>query len=193
MPMGRPKKPKRMATVLLSGGIDSTACVHFCLARGHAVAGMFVDYGQVARRREERAAGAGADAFEVPLRKLRVLGTASKGAGLVQGRNAFLVLCALMEIPKGPQVLAIGIHGGTPYWDCSQGFVTLMQSLLDGYAGGRVQLLAPFVTWTKQEVFLYCREHDLPIELTYSCERGVAQPCGQCSSCRDLEALNAGK
>lgn len=185
--------PGHHAIVLFSGGIDSTACLHFCLQEGHRPRALFVDYGQVARDREETAASAVTEALDIPLRKLHIGGAASKTEGLVQGRNAFLVLCALMEAGDQSSTIALGIHRGTSYWDCSRGFAELMQSLMDAYTGGRMQLLAPFLDWTKRETWMYCQEHHLPTHLTYSCERGVDQPCGQCLSCQDLELLNAGK
>ncbi len=42
--------------VLLSGGIDSAARVAFYRQLGHAVAGVFVDYGQPVRAQEEKSA-----------------------------------------------------------------------------------------------------------------------------------------
>jgi len=42
--------------VLLSGGIDSAACVAFFQNRGNGVGGMFVDYGQISAAREKKAA-----------------------------------------------------------------------------------------------------------------------------------------
>ena len=187
------RMPKPKGLVLLSGGLDSMACLHFSLNQGHDVQALFVDYGQVACEREERAASAVAKELKVPLRKLQIVKAVGKGSGLIQGRNAFLILCALMETAQEPGVIAIGIHQGTPYWDCSEEFVAAMQSVLDGYAGGRAQLLTPFLKWTKREIFEYSKQHQLPVRLTYSCERGAEQPCGRCSSCQDLEALNAGK
>ena len=181
------------AIVLLSGGIDSTACVHFFLNEKHSVEALFVDYGQAARKREEKAASVIAASFGVPLRKLRIGGATRKDKGLIQGRNALLILCALMEFEQHPRIIVLGIHKGTAYWDCTSGFMELMQSLMDAYSKGCVQLMAPFLEWTKREIWLYCQEHRVPTHLTYSCERGGEQPCGRCLSCKDLEALNAGR
>jgi 7-cyano-7-deazaguanine synthase len=41
--------------ILLSGGIDSTACLHFYLGLGRTPFGFFVDYGQSAAAREWQA------------------------------------------------------------------------------------------------------------------------------------------
>ena len=42
--------------VLLSGGIDSMACVEFYLKQGYSVEGLFFDYGQPALKAESVAA-----------------------------------------------------------------------------------------------------------------------------------------
>jgi 7-cyano-7-deazaguanine synthase len=44
---------------------------------------------------------------------------------------------------------------------------------------------APFATWTKQDIIAYCRTRNVPVHLTYSCERGTEPPCGTCLSCKD--------
>jgi 7-cyano-7-deazaguanine synthase len=89
-----------------------------------------------------------------------------------------------------PQLIALGVHDGTPYYDCGPGFLRDLQSVLDGYAGGAVRLVAPFLSWNKRQIWDFCRLADVPVGLTYSCEKGGAQPCGKCSSCRDRIALN---
>jgi len=46
---------KPIATVLVSGGIDSTACVHFLQQEGYSPTGVFFDYGQAAIASERNA------------------------------------------------------------------------------------------------------------------------------------------
>ncbi len=46
------------ALVLLSGGIDSSACLVFYLAQGFSISALFVDYGQVSKGRGESAPSA---------------------------------------------------------------------------------------------------------------------------------------
>ena len=191
--MPGPTTKENKTIVLLSGGVDSTACLHFCLDNGHQAEPFFVDYGQAAARQEKEAASVIAERFHLPIRMLRVLGAAEKGQGLIHGRNAFLVMCALMETPYTPGIIALGIHKGTHYWDCSPGIVEVMQSVLDAYTNGQVQLSAPFLEWTKREIWAYCNAYKVPVGLTYSCELGAKQPCGKCLSCRDLEVPDASR
>lgn len=177
--------------VLLSGGIDSTACVNFYVEFGRPPCGVFVDYGQPAARDEILAAKAVAKYYAIPLLCLKWKGWTRKAAGLIPARNAFLVSVALMERPRAVSVISIGIHRGSSYEDCSPLFLSEMQHTVDLYERGRVRLAAPFIDFSKQEIYSYCLSKHVPIEVTYSCEAGGDMPCGECLSCKDREALGA--
>src|SRR5882672_4020185 len=192
--MQTPKKPKRgRVTVLLSGGIDSSTCVAYFLDQGFKVEAVFVSYGQVASTRELRAAKSVCRLFHVLLHLIRLVQSTSKGPGLIIGRNAFLICAAVLEAAKNARVVAIGIHSGTRYRDCSPLFVRHLQSLFDVCTGGSVQISAPFVKWTKRDIWQLAMRLKVPLSRTYSCERGRKQPCGKCDSCSDLEILRASK
>jgi len=175
--------------VLLSGGIDSAACVDFYLQQSATVSGLHVTYGQPAARHEENAARAIADHYGIPLAIVRMAGSRAKSDGEIFGRNAFLLFTALMELDAPRAMVALGIHSGTPYYDCSESFVSAVQAIVDGQCDGRIRVAAPFLEWTKRDIWDYCLHRSVPIDLTYSCEKGLDQPCGNCISCRDLEAL----
>ena len=134
-----------IAWVLLSGGIDSSACVSFYVDQGFSTEGVFIDYGQIALTREIRAAESIAEHYGIPLNKFRWCGGRQKKSGFICGRNAFLLLSALMELPQAAGVLAIGIHSGTTYQDCSAFFVHKMQVLFDDYTHGKLQIGTPFL------------------------------------------------
>ncbi|HSU52795.1 MAG TPA: 7-cyano-7-deazaguanine synthase [Candidatus Dormibacteraeota bacterium] len=175
--------------VLLSGGIDSAACVAFYLVRGFQVRALHVDYNQPAARNEEAASAAIAKHYNVERLSLRLRGAAPKSPGLIYGRNGMLLLIALMELRQESSLFATGIHAGTRYADCSQSFVRAMQGVFDLYTDGVCRVAAPFVEWSKRDIWEFCAKHQVPIELTYSCEFGGHKPCGKCLSCKDKEAL----
>jgi 7-cyano-7-deazaguanine synthase len=177
------------ALVLLSGGIDSSACLVFYLAQGFSVSALFVDYGQVSKGREESAVSAICARYGIPFAKITTKGFREWAGGLVPGRNAFLLYVALMAFPRSSGVISIGIHAGTQYCDCSKGFLEQIQTTFDLYTDGRIAIGAPFLDWSKSEILSYCRRLGVPVELTYSCELGEDQPCGKCLSCKDLEKL----
>ena len=54
-----------------------------------------------------------------------------KPPGLIQGRNAFLLLAGLLEAPPTVTALALGVHSGTEYADCTPRFIGSMQSVFD--------------------------------------------------------------
>ena len=189
--MAHKNSRKKKVWVLLSGGIDSSACLAFYLEEGFSVNGVFVDYGQLAAHQEKESAENIAKHYRIKLEKIEWSGLRHKNAGLIQGRNAFLLMAALMEIPKEVGTLAIGIHSGTSYVDCAPVFVCKMQSIFDMYTNGSIQIGTPFLKWTKRDIWDFCKSRKVPVGLSYSCEKGLSQPCGKCLSCRDLEKLYA--
>jgi 7-cyano-7-deazaguanine synthase len=187
----RTKRARGRATVLLSGGIDSSTCLAYYLDEGFDVKAVFVSYGQVASTRELRAARSVCRHFHVPLRIIYMKQSTRKGPGLIIGRNAFLVCAAVLEAARNAGVVAIGIHSGTRYRDCSPLFLQQIRRLFDVCTGGAIQICAPFVRWTKRDIWEVAMRLKVPLSVTYSCERGCKQPCGKCDSCSDLESLRA--
>ena len=166
-------------TVLLSGGIDSATVAALLLATGHVVDALFVDYGQPAKAAEQAASHAIARHYRLPWRA-----TACEPApsGSPLGRNDLLVAVAQRAV--GGRSVAIGIHAGSAYSDCSPEWRTAWQALLDLQHGGAVQLLGPLVQMNKPEVYALARDLAVPIALTYSCD-AEAGPCATCPSCSD--------
>jgi 7-cyano-7-deazaguanine synthase len=181
---------RALDVVLLSGGLDSACVLLEVQHAGGRPEALFIHYGQAAASREREASHAVARKTASPWREV----AAEAGhalAGEIIGRNAFLIHAAQLTLqPKEPLCLYLGIHAGTGYRDCTPEFVSLMQDSLDFHSDGRVRLVTPFLNWAKGTVFDRARELGVPIELTYSCERG-ADPCGSCRSCVDREALLA--
>lgn len=184
---------KSRCLVLLSGGIDSAVCVHLLQSKGTEVSACFVDYGQPAALQEAKAVRALTEHFGIKLQVAKLSTNRSFADGEVLGRNAFLVFTALMAFPLQTGQLVLGIHEGTPYYDCSPAFVTSLQVLLAEHTDGKVRLNAPLIHWTKAEIFEYSLRVGLPIKKTYSCEAGSDPPCGTCLSCLDRLSFDASK
>jgi len=179
--------------VLLSGGIDSASCAQFYKCQGYSVEALFIDYGQKAAIKEADAALKIAKHLILPLKRISLTGTRDKIHGEILGRNAFFLFIALMEFHQKSGLIGIGLHSGTPYYDCSENFANRMQRLFECYTDGCIKIGTPFLTWNKGDIFDYFSHTGIPSHLTYSCERGVQQPCGMCLSCKDLERYYAGK
>jgi 7-cyano-7-deazaguanine synthase len=176
--------------VLLSGGVDSTACVAYHLSRNSPVSAVFIDYGQSAAISEYRAAKAVSAHYKINLTKISISSRKKYGAGVIPGRNAFLLMLALMAFEGLGGLISIGVHSGTEYVDCSQHFIEHSQRIFDMYADGKIQISAPFLLWSKLDIWTYCKEANVPLELTYSCELGQVPPCAMCQSCMDITRLN---
>lgn len=178
-------------TVLLSGGLDSAACVHFYYDQGYNVSAIHLSYGQRSEKLELEAASLIAGHYGISLTTIELLGARKKPVGEVFGRNGLFILASLMETEGRSAIIAVGVHSGTNYFDCTQGFIDLMQSVVNGQCDGRVRISAPFLTWTKPEIWRYCLDRRVPVHLAYSCEAGVKPPCKKCKSCLDFEVLRA--
>jgi 7-cyano-7-deazaguanine synthase len=177
--------------VLASGGIDSSACLNFYLNRGHKVLPLFVRYGQPACAAESRSIRAVCNHFGLRPRIVTVTGFEKVPSGEICGRNLFLISVALMATHGLTNIISMGIHGGTRYYDCGVDFAQRLQTIISSYTDGRVTFGAPFLNWSKQEIFKYCTESDVPVDITWSCEASNEKPCRRCLSCRDRERLLA--
>lgn len=130
------------------------ACAHLLCSQGMSVNGLFIDFGQAAAEQEAKAVAALADHLGIAVRKAGPLGSRPSGPGELPGRNAFLIFTALFLSGGRPGLLGLGLHAGTPYYDCSEAFVAAMGQLVAEHTDGRVSVVAPFVTWTKRDVLI---------------------------------------
>lgn len=176
--------------VLLSGGIDSCATLALYRRKVAPVFAMFVDYGQAAASHEYAAVTRVAGHYEVNVRIATLTGLGNFQEGYILGRNALLLQVALTAAPFDVGQIAIGLHAGTSYPDCSPFFVSEMQRSFDLYCSGKMRVVAPFIDDDKRTVIAFCREIAVPLNLTYSCERGTMPPCGTCLSCLDRVAFD---
>jgi len=164
--------------------------VEFYLEFGRPPCALFVDYGQPAAAEEITAARAVSDYYGVPLVTTTWRGDQRKTAGLIPGRNLFLLAVAVMERPVAASVIAIGIHAGTTYADCSEQFVQQSSAAIHASGERKLHIAAPFLSWTKSSIYDFVHAKRVPVHLTYSCEAG-GKPCGVCLSCQDRAAFDA--
>lgn len=184
---------EKYVLVLLSGGIDSLACINYYRNLNFITEGLFIDYGQISNHKEFDAASKVADYYNIKLHKIMINTTLSIKDGFINGRNLLLVSIALTSFPSLRGFISLGIHSGALYSDCSKEFVVKAQNIIDISSTGGILIDCPFLSFTKLEIYNYCLENKLPLELTYSCEIGLIQPCGKCNSCKDLIKLYESK
>ena len=177
-------------TVLMSGGIDSSAVVAALKFNCAIVTGVFVDYGHPAANSEWDAVQSLAGRFGILVNRLELGFPLEVRRGEYSVRNALLILIAAGNTRVRPLKIALGIHALSEYYDTTPMFLRQMQRVLDGYFGGTVTLTAPFLSETKAEVIRYAMDNGVPLELTYSCETQNRPACGRCPSCRDRKDAN---
>ena len=141
---GNDRQVERTATVLLSGGIDSAACMKFLQAQGFNVRTFFIDYGQPAATFERVRAESSSGLHGCVLDSVKVSGPSQFEAGELLGRNAFLIFTALFFRRGAPGIIALGLHAGTPYYDCSKAFLEPVNKLVAEHTDGQVAVVAPF-------------------------------------------------
>lgn len=180
---------QKTALVLMSGGIDSAACAHMLKKQGFNVVAVFVDYGQASLAQETKAVKALSSFLGVQVEYIKATGPTTFRDGELTGRNSFLAFAALffLRAPRG--LIAMGVHSGTPYFDCSKVFADGLARLISEQTDGQTSFIAPFIDWTKKDVFDYFLKSGLPLSSTYSCEAGATTPCGKCASCKDRKNL----
>ena len=184
------QEERRVFLILASGGVDSSTLLWLSVQQGLTPTALFVDYGQPAAEAEGEAVAKICNSLGTPWRRVRYKGTGFR-AGEIRGRNAFLLHMALVEFPSNSGVVALGIHAGTGYADCSPEFMEVIERSYEFHTGGAITATAPFLHWTKQDVYRLAGDLNIPIPQTHSCEASNL-PCGQCRSCQDRSLLENG-
>lgn len=179
----------KRATVLFSGGIDSTSTAVLLKSSGLTVRGLFIDFGQASRHMERKAIVRLRELLEIEVDEIQIRSLSSYGIGELTGRNALLIFSAVLLGNCESGGIAIGIHSGTPYYDCSPDFASKIDVLVQQCSDGKLSILTPFLHWSKDDVYSYFLSQSIPLEETYSCEAGTAPTCGQCASCLDRKRL----
>ncbi len=215
-------KPK--AVVLLSGGLDSATTAAIAINAGYEAIALSFRYGQ-RHERELQAAELVARALgikehytiDVNLSQWggsaltdRSLAVPQEGvqpdiipATYVPGRNTVFIAIALsLAEAKGAEAIYLGINAidYSGYPDCRPEYLAAYQQLANlsskvGIEGKAPQLVAPLVRDSKVEIVRRALELGVPIEKTWSCYQGQAEPCGLCDSCRirDRALIEAGR
>lgn len=174
--------------LLMSGGLDSAACAKLFIDQGLNTSALFIEYGQPAAQLEWTAVQRIAGHYGIGVDRVTVDHQATVGTGEIAGRNIFFVTTAL-TFGAGNGAIALGIHAGTGYWDCSPEFIAQASSIVERATNGGRSFLAPFAEWTKRDIFDFAVSRSVPIDMTYSCEAGSPGGCGKCRSCADRRAI----
>jgi 7-cyano-7-deazaguanine synthase len=201
----------KKAVVLLSGGLDSATTLYYAKAKGFAPQCLTFDYGQrhgkeiVSARRLARRAGCPSQVVTIrlpwqgsslldknaPLPRRRTFKPGAIPSTYVPGRNIiFLSFAASFAEAAGARAIFIGANAVdySGYPDCRPEFFAAFQkALARGLKAGvekrPVKIYAPLLKKTKAQIIRLGVRLGVPYNLTWSCYRGGARPCGVCESC----------
>ncbi len=198
-----------MKTVITySGGLDSTVVLYHLRDAGHEVAALSVDYGQRHGCELQRAgdicrslgvthriadlsavrdllAGSSLTSPQIEVAEGHYT-EASMKSTVVPNRNMILLaLSTGYALSIGAGQVAYAAHSGDHaiYPDCRTEFADAMAVAIGLCDWEKVELIRPFVDWTKADIAHRGAELDVPLALTWSCYKGGARHCGRCGTC----------
>lgn len=203
-------KHKR-AVVLASGGMDSATAAFEAREQGYDLYFLHTSYGQNTETKEFECAQQQAeyldveDFLHVETEHLIHIGASSltdeeievKEAELesdevpssyVPFRNANLLSMAVSYAEANDcNAVFMAAHSEdfSGYPDCRPAFFEAFQQVIDVGTKGEtaIELVAPFVEWSKTDIVKRGLELDVPYDITWSCYRDEAPACGTCDAC----------
>lgn len=200
---------RETSLVLLSGGMDSTACLHWTRAKYREVRAVWFDYGQPMRDAEEHAAVSVARKLNVPIERVAMADTMRGGLLLgvppheqtptsvvhrasVPVRNSIFLSVALNRAmtwwQNGPLTLVIGCcaEDAACFPDCTEAWLKAKEKELCLGSAREVHVAAPYAKMPKAGIVL-----DVSLRFasgvddllaSWSCYEGTG-PCGACTAC----------
>lgn len=205
------ERQKKLAVVLMSGGMDSTVCVAIAHASGYEPAGLHLNYGQRTQIRELRAFHDVADYYGITKRlvvdvshlasiggssltdtALEVTAADLTGSGIptsyVPFRNAnILAIATSWAEVLSAHALYIGAveEDGSGYPDCRKEFFDAFQRVINTGTkpGSDIRIHTPIIDLYKKDIVLRGAELNAPLHLTWSCYKNNDIACGECDSC----------
>ncbi|WP_327052006.1 7-cyano-7-deazaguanine synthase QueC [Halomicrococcus gelatinilyticus] len=198
------------AVVLASGGMDSATAAYEARERGYQPVLLHTSYGQRTEDREFACAKEQADLLDAPFLRVETSHLADVGGSsltdeemavadadldadevpdtYVPFRNANLLSMAVSAAEANDcDAVFVGAHSEdySGYPDCRPAFFEAFQSVVD--VGTRpdtdIDVVAPFVEWSKTDIAERGVELGVPYEHTWSCYREEKPACGTCDAC----------
>lgn len=199
---------RKKVLVLVSGGMDSVTALYEAHRNYQVLAGLSFNYGSKHNHREIPCAAWHCQQLGVPHREIELgfVGELFKSDLLKSGgtipdghyaeptmkrtvvpfRNGIMLAVAAGYAESiGARGLVIAAHAGDHaiYPDCREDFMRPMAEAIRRGTYAEIELLRPFIGFTKTEIA--ARGHKLGVDFarTWSCYKGGKLHCGTCGTC----------
>lgn len=206
----RSKDRAMKVTLVYSGGLDSTTLLHDLLRSGHDVDCISFDYGQTHKKELEYAtywtkyfkldheivnlqgvfAGSAlTGGVELPRSEYTL---ESMKKTVVPNRNmVMLSIAASKAIQRRNNAVAYAAHAGDSevYPDCRSEFIYRLHAAIQICDWHPLELLAPYMDFTKAEIMKMAKQMGYDTSKTWSCYAGGDEPCGECGACISRKGL----
>ena len=201
-------KVSKSTILIFSGGMDSATLLYELLYWKCPVKALGINYGQRHVRElkaaEQIAALRGVEYRVLDFSCLRPLLAGSSQTDssvevpeghyaaenmkltVVPNRNMIMLSAAIAwAISTKSEAVAYAAHFGDHaiYPDCREEFVMAMEFAAKTADWHPVEILRPFINWTKQRIAERGVQLGVPYHITWSCYKGGAVHCGKCGTC----------
>ena len=181
-----------MTRVLLSGGMDSAACLAWARMEYDWIDAVFFNYGQRHSEREYRSVirltrHFGINHWSLPL-KIESPSSLTGGDGELRGPDVVvpnrneIMLRQAASLFSPPAVVVMGCcrDDWETFEDCRPEFFDRMRGEL-----APVRIATPVLDLDKRGVFEFAQKYGgtALLDLTWSCYAGGDEPCGACGAC----------
>lgn len=200
--------------ILLSGGLDSVISLALLKEKYNITAALTFNYGQNSFQKEIENSKKLSDYYNlehivIDLPWLNEISTSTlnqnKGIPtgedlnditqkskslIVPNRNAlFINIAGSIAEAKNFQYIIIGANEEEShnFKDNSKAFIQAINSSLKNSTENEVEVLAPLINYTKQEIVKKGIEKNAPFNLIHSCYKNGSKHCGICESCLRLK------
>ena len=201
-------KQRLKVVCLVSGGMDSVAALYHAARRHEVVHGLSFEYGSKHNAKEIPFAKKHCEKLGIQHTTVNLdfIAETFKSDLLTTGRDIpdghyeeltmkqtvvplrngiMLTIAAGFAESRGAEGLVIAAHSGDHaiYPDCREDFMADMAGAIRNGTYAQIQLLRPFIAFTKAQIAK--RGHELAVDFsqTWSCYKGKQIHCGICGTC----------
>lgn len=202
---------KKLAVVLISGGMDSAVCAAIAKSAGYEIAGLHLNYGQRTQSKELECFHKLCEYFDVKdklvvdVSHFTMIGGSSLTDTTIEVEEADLerqnipssyvpfrngnilsIAASWAEAIKA-EALYIGAMqlDSSGYPDCREEFFEAFEKAINlgTKPETQIKIITPIINDNKKDIVTKGKKLNVPFELTWSCYSDDAEACGVCDSC----------